>query len=44
MKEELAHVVIDNIRPFYDYLFKREIVLNNDTLQFSKDLGMKKSM
>lgn len=42
MKEELAHVVIDNIRPFYDYLFKREIVLNNDALQFSKDLGMKK--
>lgn len=32
------------VRPFYDYLLKKEIVIENDVLRLVTNLGMKKSM
>lgn len=41
-KDELQHISKEKVRPFYDYLQQREIVLEKDVPRMVKNLGMKK--
>lgn len=41
-KDELQHISKEKVRPFYDYLQQREIVLENDVPRMAKNLGMQK--
>lgn len=42
LKDALQHIPKERILPMYDYLMKKEIVLENDVPRLAKDLGMKK--
>ena len=41
-KDALQHISKEKVRPFYDYLLKKEIVIENDVLRLVTNLGMKK--
>lgn len=41
-KDELQHISKEKVRPFYNYLQQREIVLEKDVPHMVKNLGMKK--
>lgn len=41
-KDALQHISKEKVRPFYDYLLKKEIVIENDVPRLFTNLGMKK--